>query len=142
MEGGSNIDGDESGGVPAGCRHRNSGPPKLVGDGGGDRNFFWRKGVWNQGFRDGRINRSQSRAPGGVGPSQEGRWRGQGLGGARHPPGCPLDALWPPFGLAEASRTLIFYIFSWDFSSVPKYPETCTKENSSGSSAENSVSPC
>src|ERR1044071_9930997 len=126
--------------VLTGCRHRNSGPPKLVGDGGGDRNCFWRKGVWNQGFRDGRINRSQSRAPGGVGPSQEGRRRGQGLGRARHPPGCLLAALWPPFGLAEASGTLIFNIIFWDFSSVPKYLETCTKENSTGSSAENSVS--
>jgi hypothetical protein len=36
---------------------------------------------------------------------------------------------------------LIFNIIFWDFSSVPKYPETCTKENSTGSSAENSISP-
>src|SRR3954463_15873169 len=92
-------------------------------------------------FLDGRINRGPSRAPGGVGPTQEGRWRGQELGRARHPPGCPLAALWPPFGPPKASGTLIFYIFFWDFSSVPKYPETCTKENNTGSSAENSVSP-
>ena len=49
-------------------------------------------------FLNRRINRGQSRAPGGVGPTQEGRWRGQGLGRARHPLGCPLAALWPPFG--------------------------------------------
>src|SRR3954469_6076445 len=69
-------------------------------------------------FRDGRINRSQSRSPGDVGTSQEGRWRGQGLGRARHPPGCPLAALSPPFGPSEASGTLIFYIF---FGIFPAY---------------------
>ena len=65
----------------------------------------------------------------------------RGWGRARHPPGCPLAALWPPSCLVEASGTLIFNIIFWDVSSVPKYPETCTKENSTGSSAENSVSP-
>ena len=54
---------------------------------------------------------------------------------------APLAALWPPFGPAEASGTLILNIFFRDFSSVPKYPETCTKENITSSSAENSVSP-
>src|SRR3954464_13376979 len=39
--------------VPAGCRNRNSGPPKLNGDGGGDRNCFWEKEFWNQGFSAG-----------------------------------------------------------------------------------------
>ena len=42
----------------------------------------------------------------------------QGLGRVRNPPGCPLAALWPPFGLAEASGTLIFYIF---FGFFPAY---------------------
>src|SRR3954471_20141102 len=92
-------------------------------------------------FLDGRINRGPCRAPGGVGPTQEGRWRDQELGRARHPPGCPLATLWPPFGPAEASGMLIFNIKNWDFSSVPKYPETWTKENNTGSSAENNVSP-
>src|SRR3954463_8979266 len=58
--------------------------------------------------------------------------------GPRHapfwvPPGCPVA----PFGTIEASGTLIFNIIFVDFSSVPKYPETCTKENSTGISAEN-----
>ena len=79
-------------------------------------------------------------APGGVGPTQECVWRGQGLGRAMHLSRCPLAALWPPFGIIEDSGTLIFYIFFVYFSSVPKYPETCTKENNTGSSAENSVS--
>ena len=52
---------------------------------------------------------------------------GSALGRARHPPGCPLAALWPPFGTAEASGTLIFNIIFWNFSSVPKYQKTCTK---------------
>ena len=82
--------------------------------------------------------KGEVRAPGGVGPTQEGVWRGQGLGRAMHPSGCPLAA---PVALVEASGTLIFNIIFWDFSSVPKYPETCTKENCTGSSAENSVSP-
>src|ERR1043165_3006144 len=54
----------------------------------------------------------------GVGPTQEGRWRGQELGRARHPPGFPLAALWPPFGPAEAFGMLIFYIF---FGIFPAY---------------------
>src|SRR4051812_18711130 len=45
--------------VPAGCRHRNSVPPKLDGDGGEDRNCFWRKGFWNQGFLRGGKNRAK-----------------------------------------------------------------------------------
>src|SRR3954462_15200277 len=68
------------------------------------RLLFW-------GFLVGRINKGQGRAPGGVGPTQEGRWRGQELGCARHPPGCPLAALWPPFGPSEASRMLVLYIY-------------------------------
>ena len=60
----------------------------------------------------------------------------------RHAPfWVPLSALWPSFGIVEASGMLIFYIIVMDFSSVPKYPETCTKENNTGSSAENIVSP-
>src|ERR1043165_5041078 len=81
-----------------------------------------------QSFLDERVYRGPGRSPGGVGPTQEGRWRGQGWGRARHPPGCPLAALCPPLGHPEASGTLIFYIIFWYFSSVPKYPETCTKE--------------
>ena len=52
-DGGGGVDGDGFRGhfpVPAGCRHRNFGPPKLVGDGGGDQNCFWRKGFGDQRF--------------------------------------------------------------------------------------------
>ena len=61
--------------------------------------------------------------------------------GPRHAPfWVPLAALWPPFGIVEASGTLIFYITFVDFPSVPKYPETCIEENITSSSAENNVS--
>src|SRR3954468_10398249 len=79
--------------VPAGCRNRNSGPPKLDGDGGGDRNCFWEKGFWNQGFLRGGKNRGQRGHREGPRGSQKGRWRGLGLGRARHPPGCLVVAL-------------------------------------------------
>ena len=69
-------------------------------------------------FLDGRINRGQGRSPGGVGPTQEGVWLGQGLGRAMHPSGCPLAALWPPFGTVEASGTLTFNII---FGIFPAY---------------------
>ena len=101
--------------VPAGCRHRNSGPPKLGGDGGGDRNCFWRKGFWNQGFRDGRINRRPSRAQEEVGAPQAASRRGQGWGRAIRAPGAPLAPLWPHFWRMEASGALIFYIFFPEF---------------------------
>ena len=72
--------------VAAGCRHRNSGPPKLGGDGGGDRNCLWRKGFWNQGFLDERINKSQGGPPGEVPVAQAGSRRGLPLGRAGWPP--------------------------------------------------------
>src|SRR4051812_5223822 len=85
-------------------------PPKLDGDGGGDRNCFWRKGVWNQGFRNGRIHRIQRGHRGGAQGSQEGARRA--LGGWT--PGTLLGPWWvhslPSLVLREASGTLIFYI--------------------------------
>src|SRR3954471_12647406 len=87
--------------------------PKLVGDGGGDRNCFWRKGVWNQGFRDGRINRGAKGEPRGPQGSQEGRWRDLGWGRARHPPGPLVVALLPCLGYSRSSRSADFlYNFS------------------------------
>src|SRR3954471_2035558 len=114
MEKGSNDDGDESGGhfpVPAGCRQRNFVPPKLVFDGRGDRNRFWRKGVWNQGFLRGGKNRGQRGHREGPPGSQEGAWRGLGLGRAMDPSGVLVVA--PPLSslvISEASGALIFYI--------------------------------
>src|SRR4051812_43458840 len=116
MDEGSNDDGDESGGhfpVPPGCRHRNSVPPKLVFDGGGDRNCFWRKGVWNQGFLRVGKNRGQRGHRGDPPVSQEGRWRGLGLGRARQPPSCLVVALLPCLGYFGSLRSADFlYNFS------------------------------
>src|SRR3954471_12604729 len=116
MEKGSNDDGDESGGhfpVPAGCRQRNFVPPKLVFDGGGDRNCLWRKGVWNQGFLRGGKNRGQRGHREGPQGSQEGRWRDLGLGRARHPPGCLVVSLLPCLGYSGSLRSADFlYNFS------------------------------
>src|SRR3954470_15842716 len=99
--------------VPAGCRHRNFVPPKLVFDGGGDRNCFWRKGVWNQGFLRGGKNRGQRGHRGDPPVSQEGRCRGLGMGRARHPPGCLVVALLPCLGYSGSFRSADFlYNFS------------------------------
>ena len=53
MEGGSNVDGDESGGTSPsrqGAEIGTSGPPTLAGNGGGDRKLFWKKRLDIQGF--------------------------------------------------------------------------------------------
>jgi len=122
MKGGRNIDGDESGGhfpVPAGCRHRNSVPPKLVFDGGGDQNCFWRKRLWNQGFLRGGKNRGRRGHREGSHGSQEGRWRGLGLGRARHPHGCLVVALLPCLGYSGSFRSADFlYNFSGIFGAL------------------------
>ena len=118
MEEGSNVDGDESRGtspVPAGCRHRSSGPPKLGGDGGGDRNCFWRKGFWNQGFRVASKNKGQGGPPGEVPVAQAGSRRGLPLGCAGWPPGPPLAPLWPHFG---SSRSFLYADFSYIFPGI------------------------
>ena len=84
-------------------------PPKLDGNGGGDRNFFWRKGFWNQGFLRGAKNRAKG---GHQGWSQSPRRPGGATYGGAVPPGCPGD-WWPPSGstlvILEASVALIFF---------------------------------
>ena len=88
-------------------------PPKLVFDGGGDRNCFWRKEVWNQGFLRGGKNRGQRGHRGDPQVSQESRWRGLGLGRASHPPGCLVVALLPCLGSSVSFRSADFlYNFS------------------------------
>src|ERR1041385_3723711 len=118
MEGGRNGDGDDSGGhfpVPAGCRHRNSVPPKLDGDGGGDRNCFWRKRVWNQGFRDGRIIGAKVGHQGG----HQGSRRPPGAASPWGAPPGRLGPWWWPSGptqvLPEGSSALIFYLIFPEF---------------------------
>src|ERR1041385_8336425 len=138
MEGGSNIAGDQSGGtspVPAGCRHRNSGPPKLGGDGGGDRNCFWRKGFWNQGFRDASKNKGQGGQPGGPPGVQAPPWRGQTLGRATRAPGPLVVALWLHSGssgrffcadfLSDFSR-IFGALFIWGKTEIEKQQKTGT----------------
>ena len=85
MEGGSNVDGDESGGTSPsrkGAGTGTFGPPKLVGDGSADHNCFWRKGLDFQGFSVGGKNRSQRGASGEVPMVQAPVGRGQGGGRA------------------------------------------------------------
>src|SRR3954463_16100031 len=71
----------------------------------------WKKRLLFRRFLDGRINRGPFRAPGGVGPTQEGRWHGQELGRARHPPGCPLAPLWTSGSFRNADFLYIFLGF-------------------------------
>ena len=102
MVGGSNVDGDGSGGdSPSrqGAEIGTSGPPKLAGDGGGDRKPFWKKRLDIQGFRDREVNIGQggSREVGPV--TQAARGRGQGLAAS---PGH-LDQWWPPSGSPSGS---------------------------------------
>src|ERR1043165_6967392 len=70
-----------------------------------------------QSFLDGRIYRSLGRSPGGVGPTQEGRWHGRGVGPRQAPswlpPGCPVAPLWT----SGSFGTLIFNMIFWNFSS-------------------------
>src|SRR3954467_7576613 len=93
MEEGSNSDGYESGGTSPsrqGAGTGNSGPSKLDGDGGGDRNCFWEKGLWNQGFLRGGKNRAKGGNQGGTGQP----------GGclARPRVGPPQGSFWSPCG--------------------------------------------
>ena len=69
------------------------GRKKLDGDGGGDRNCFWRKGVWNEGFLRGGKNRGQRGNREGPAGSQEGAWHGLGLGRTMDPSGILVVAL-------------------------------------------------
>ena len=62
-------------------------PLKLVGDGGGYRNCFWRKGFWNQGFLRGGKNRGQGGPRGEVPVAQAAWWRRLPLGRTGWPPG-------------------------------------------------------
>src|SRR3954467_7304604 len=112
MEEGSNSDGYESGGTSPsrqGAGTGNSGPSKLVFDGGGDRNCFWEKGFWNQGFLRGGKNRGQRGHREGPPGSQEGAWRGLGLGRAMDPSRVLVVAPLSSLVIPEASGALIFY---------------------------------
>src|ERR1041385_6693391 len=73
----------------------------------GKRLLFW-------GFLATGINRRQSRAPQGGGPSQEASWHSQGWGRASRAPGapcCPLAHFW----YTGPSGAWIFCDFSWNF---------------------------
>src|SRR3954467_8769200 len=98
MEEGSNSDGYESGGTSPsrqGAGTGNSGPSKLDGDGGGDRNCFWEKGFWNQGFLRGGKNRAQRGAPRGDTRQSEGQVARPRAGPRQAPSWMPGGG--PPF---------------------------------------------
>ena len=102
--------------VPARCRHRNSGPPKLVGDGGGDRNCFWRKKGSILGVSTPRgkyRRRGASRGP----TRQSGGSLARPRVGPRHlpswlPGGGPPPLLW---WFRKLPLRWFFYIFSPEF---------------------------
>src|ERR1041385_1821112 len=96
----------------------NSGPPKLVGNGGGDRNCFWRKGVWNQGFHDASIKKGQRGAPGEVRVAQAATRRGWTPSRARRAPGGCGPPQGPILRVENSSRTVIFIYFPWNFLST------------------------
>src|SRR4051812_13344968 len=67
--------------------------------------------------------------------ARPGGWpRHQGDWGPTGPPLAHLQVL-GPFGCVD------FLYFFWEFSGTPKNPYSCTQENHTDSSAENSVSP-
>src|SRR3954465_9402226 len=84
--------------------------------------FRWRprsellleKRVLESGFPPWGKNRGQRGHQEGPRGSQKGRWRGLGLGRARHPPGCLVVAI-PSLVIPEASGALIFYIIFPEF---------------------------
>src|ERR1041385_8666860 len=93
-------------------------PPKLDGDGGGDRNCFWRKGVWNQGFLRGGKNRAKGGTRGAIG--QPGGFPARPRGGrARDPSGVPVVALPSFLGDSRSFRDADFlYNFSGIFGAL------------------------
>ena len=116
MEKGSNVDGDESGGTSPsrqGAGTRILSPRNLmamaveIGIASGEKGSGIRDS--SAGVKIG-VKGGHREGPRG---SQEGRWRGLGLGRARHPPGCLVVALLPCLGYSGSFRSADFlYIFS------------------------------
>ena len=117
MEGGSNVDGDESGGTSPSRQDADTGilvPRNLVamaaeigiasGEKGSGLEGFGTRGIY--------MRRGQPEAE--QGPHAP-PWRGQGWGRARWPPGPPLAPLWPIFG---SSRSFLYADFSYIFPGI------------------------
>src|ERR1041384_2644548 len=122
MEKGSNVDGDESGGTSPSRQGADIGilsPRNLflmaaeIGIASGEKGSGIRvssAGVKNRG------QRGHREGPRG---SQKGRWRGLGLGHARHPPGCLVVALPCFLGYSGSFRDADFlYNFSGIFGAL------------------------
>src|SRR3954468_18792688 len=122
MEGGSNIDGDESGGTSLSRQGADTGilvPRSLmamaaeIGIASGEKGSGIRVSLMDVKYMPKGVTRGGQGGPG----APPARPRG---GGAGRPPGAPVGPLRPSFGVLEGSGMLIFYIFFpeffWQFS--------------------------
>src|SRR3954471_4940359 len=117
MEGGSNVDGDESGGTSPSRQGAGTGilvPRSLmamaaeIGIACGEKGFGIRVSATGVKYMP------KGGISGGLGGPGAPR-RGQEGGRVGRPPGLPLAPLWPHFWRVEASGALIFYIFFPEF---------------------------
>ena len=117
MEGGSNVDGDESGGTSPSRQGAGIGilvPRSLmemaaeIGIASGEKGFGIR-------VSSTRFKYMPSRAPEEVGAPQAAPRRDQGWGRAIRAPGAPLAPLWPPLLAHESFWSADFYIFFPEF---------------------------
>ena len=113
MEGGSNVDGDESGGTSPSRQGAGAGilvPRSLmamaaeIGIASGEKGSGIRVSAMGVKYMP------KGGISGGLGAQAPPR-RGQEGGRLGRPPGAPVAPLWPYFGRMDASGTLIFYIF-------------------------------
>ena len=117
MEGGSNVDGDESGGTSPSRQGAGIGilvPRSLMAMAAEIGIASGKRGP-ESGFPRHALNicqRGASEVPRGA---QAPPRRGQEGGRVGRPPGLPLAPLWPHFWRVEASGALIFYIFFPEF---------------------------
>src|SRR3954469_5275158 len=118
MEGGSNVDGDESGGTSPSRQGAGTGilvPRSLmamaaeIGIASGEKGSRIRVSSTDVKYMPKGVTRGGQGSPG----PPTARPRG---GGAGRPPGAPVGPLRPSFGVLEGSGTLIFYIFFRNFS--------------------------
>ena len=117
MEGGSNVDGDESGGTSPSRQDAGTGilvPRNLVAMAAEIGISSGEKGSGIEGFGTRCKYMPKGVTRGGEGGPGAPR-RGQGWGRMGWPPGLPLAPLWPHFWRVEASGALIFYIFFPEF---------------------------
>ena len=117
MEGGSNVDGDESGGTSPSRQGADTGilvPRSLMAMAAEIGIASGEKGSGIRVSSTGVKYMPKGVASGDLGGPSAPR-RGQGAGRAGRLPGAPVGPLRPYFGRMEASGTLIFYIFFPEF---------------------------